>query len=89
MSTIKLYAEPAGGATIIIKLTNQVTKIGPSGVPKGFVEVQNLGNGRTPCLPHSLKALECDKTAVIKCPNADNATIAASALVADLFWKAF
>lgn len=73
----------------MIKLINQVMKMGPRGVPKGFVWVQNWPNGKTPCLPHSLRALEWDKTAVIKCPNEDRATIAAKPFVAALFPKTF
>ena len=32
-------------------VTAHLTKYGPIGVPNGFVDAQNLGNGNTPCLP--------------------------------------
>lgn len=32
-------------------VTAHFTKKGPIGVPNGFVDAQNLGNGSTPCLP--------------------------------------
>jgi len=46
----KLNASPAGGAKIMMRVKAHFKKYGPSGVPKGRVEVQNLVNGRTPCL---------------------------------------
>jgi hypothetical protein len=43
-------ASPAGGAMIMMMVTAKLSKQGPRGVPKGFVETQNSVNGRTPCL---------------------------------------
>lgn len=37
---------------------NQMTTYGPSGVPNGLVDTQNVVHGRTPCRPHSLICLE-------------------------------
>jgi hypothetical protein len=34
----------------MIIVTAHFTKNGPIGVPNGFVDAQNLGNGNTPCL---------------------------------------
>lgn len=41
-------------AKIINMVRPQMTRYGPKGVPKGFVETQKVVQGRTPCRPHSL-----------------------------------
>lgn len=47
---LKLKASPAGGARIITIVNAHFKAYGPKGVPNGFVEVQKLVHGRTPCL---------------------------------------
>jgi len=46
----KLKASPAGGQMIIRIVNVHTTVYGPRGVPKGLTDVQNLGQGSTPCL---------------------------------------
>lgn len=55
---LKLNASPAGGATIMMIVTIHLIRYGPSGVPKGFVDAQNLGYGRTPCLSTNFSMIE-------------------------------
>jgi hypothetical protein len=43
--TTKLNASQVGGARIITIAKGHLTLYGPSGVPKGGVEAQNLGKG--------------------------------------------
>jgi hypothetical protein len=50
VNLLKLNASPAGGASIITTVKVHLTKYGPSGVPKGRVDAQKRGQGRTPCL---------------------------------------
>lgn len=47
---LKLKASPAGGARIITIVNAHFKTYGPKGVPNGFVDVQKLVHGRTPCL---------------------------------------
>ena len=50
INILKLNASPAGGARIMRIVMAHLTKYGPSGVPKGRVDAQKRGKGRTPCL---------------------------------------
>lgn len=47
---------------------------GPIGVPNGLVVTQNLGYGRTPCLPISRMTLDWPINTVTRLPNADRMT---------------
>jgi hypothetical protein len=47
---LKLKASPAGGPMIMMTVIVHCTDKGPIGVPRGLVDVQNLGQGRSPCL---------------------------------------
>jgi hypothetical protein len=61
-------ASPAGTARISSAVKAQMTKYGPSGVPKGCVETQNFVKGNTPCLPASLMRRERPMMTAIMLP---------------------
>ena len=48
----KLKTSPAGGAAIMSTVAAHLSAYGPRGVPKGLVDTQKPGYGRTPCLYH-------------------------------------
>lgn len=52
-------------------LTNQVINTPAAGVPNGLVVTQNLGQGRTPCLPISRTMREWPMSAAVRLPKAD------------------
>ena len=64
----KVNASPAGTARMRSAVRAQMTKYGPSGVPKGRVETQNLVQGNTPCLPASLMRRESPMMTAIMLP---------------------
>jgi hypothetical protein len=64
----KVNASPAGTARMRSAVRAQMTKYGPSGVPKGCVETQNLVKGNTPCRPASLMRRESPMITAIMLP---------------------
>lgn len=71
---LKLKASPAGGAKIIMIVRSHLTKYGPRGVPSGFVEAQNRGQGRTPCRPHSRMTRDWPRSTARRLPKELRAT---------------
>lgn len=69
-SVMKSNTSPAGGARIIIKVVSHFTRYGPAGVLKGFVDAQNFGYGRTPCLPHSRSMRDWPRSVATRFPKA-------------------
>lgn len=64
----KVNASPAGTARMRRAVKAQITRYGPSGVPKGCVETQNLVKGNTPCRPASLMRRESPMITAIMLP---------------------
>lgn len=64
----KVNASPAGTARMRSAVRAQMTKYGPSGVPKGCVETQNLVKGNTPWRPASLMRRESPMITAIMLP---------------------
>ena len=67
---LKLKASPAGGARIMRTVIAHLTRYGPNGVPKGRVDAQKGGKGRTPCLQITVRIpISLEKIVGVKIPS--------------------